>query len=140
VADKLVQVNGAYNKRLRDMGDGTFAEVVAVGGNAIVESEGTGDEAIAVSSEVASVPQRLLAVRCHLSAAPTTPGSLTITLNDATAAAYDTLLYSASMVGVTDLLWQPDGELVLNVGDTVHVAYANEDEVVFGVTITAEVL
>lgn len=34
MADKLIEVNGAYNKRLRDMGDGTFAEVVAVGGTA----------------------------------------------------------------------------------------------------------
>jgi hypothetical protein len=34
MADKLIEVNGAFNKRWKDMGDGTFAEVVAVGGTA----------------------------------------------------------------------------------------------------------
>lgn len=88
----------------------------------------------------ASVPEgsayRLMHVTLHLSAAPVTAGNLTVTLNGEGGSNYDTLLKTASMVGVTDWTWQPDTDLILLGGDAVDVAYANPDARVYGVQIT----
>jgi len=128
--DRYVNVNGAS----------TWAYLPRSGGRPVL-AVGTGSAAIAVSSVAvaAGTSQRLTAVTVHLSAAPTTAGSLTIILNANAGAAYDTLLYSVSMVGVTDLLWQPDQDIYLVAGSAIDVAYANADGRTFGVEIMSEV-
>lgn len=109
--------------------------------NPLIPATGTGSSAIAVSSAVVAVgtTQRLVFVTCHFSAAPAAAGSLTITLNANAGAAYDTLLYSASMIAVTDLVWQPDQDLYLVAGSAIDVAYANADGRTYGVQIVTEV-
>ena len=83
---------------------------------------------------------RLVSVTLHMSAAPTTSESFTITLDANAGAVYDTLLYSLdlSISSVTNLIWVPDAPLLLEGGDAVDVAYANTDGRTYGVQITAE--
>ena len=42
------------------------------------------------------------------------------------------------MVGVTDWVWIPDGEIVGVTGDAFVVAYANSDSRTYGVQLTLE--
>ena len=96
-----------------------------------------GGGAVAVSAEVpAGMAYRVISVGAHFSAAPTTAGSLTVTLDAKEGSEYDTLLQTASMVGITDWLWQPDQDLILVAGDQVDVAYANPDARTYGVRVT----
>lgn len=106
-------------------------------GASIYNFKAQGGAAIALTGPVpAGAAYRLMSVALHLSAAPASAGSLTVTLDSAAGGNYDTLLQSASMVGVTDYVWQPDTDLILYGGDAVDVAYANPDARVYGVQIT----
>jgi hypothetical protein len=80
-------------------------------------------------------PTKLNSVTVHLNAAPTSAGSLTITLDAVAGAVYDTLLYTLSMIGVTDLVYEPGTPLYLAAGDKISVAYANTDNKTYGVRI-----
>jgi hypothetical protein len=83
---------------------------------------------------------RLISVSVNFNLAPTTSENLTITLNDANGAAYDLLLYSldVSAGATTDILWQPDEELMLVGGDAVDVAYAGTDGRTYGLVYTVK--
>jgi hypothetical protein len=99
----------------------------------------TGSAAINVVGTVPAGPHyRLVGVTCNFSAAPTTSESFTITLDAKAGAAYDTLLYTInpSLLSTTDILWQPDEEIILEPDDAIDVAYANTDANVYGVQIT----
>ena len=78
---------------------------------------------------------RILAVSCNFNIAPTTSENFTITINDAIGPAYDLLLYTLdpSAAATTDILWQPNAELMLVGGDALDVAYANTDGRTWGI-------
>lgn len=103
-----------------------------------VVTAGTGDEAISVSY----APGKsfwLDAVTVHLSSAPTTAGDLTVTLDAADGAAYDTVLFSLdpSEQSDTDVVYIPDQPLLCMSGDAIAVAYTNTDGRTYGLRIIA---
>lgn len=106
-------------------------------GASVYRINATGAGAVAA---VATVPvgqcYRLLSVAAHFSAAPTSAGSLTITLDSADGGDYDVLLHTASMVGLTDYVWIPDQDICIIGNDAIRVAYSNPDASVYGVRIT----
>jgi len=104
-----------------------------------VVTAGTGDEAIAVSY----APGKsfwLDAVTVHFSAAPTTAGDLTVTLDAGDGAAYDTVLFRVDPSvdgGATDIVFTPTVPILCVEGDAIAVAYANTDGVTYGTRIVA---
>ncbi len=83
---------------------------------------------------------RLISVAVNFDIAPTTSENLTITLDDAQGNDYDLLLYTldVSAGATTDILWQPDEELMLVGGDAVDVAYAGSDARTYGLVYTVK--
>jgi len=81
---------------------------------------------------------RLVSVSCNFNAAPTTSEVFTVTLDANAGAIYDLLLYSLdpSAAATTDILWQPDEEIILEGGDAVDVQYDNTDARNYGAQIT----
>ena len=81
---------------------------------------------------------RLVSVSCNFNAAPTTSENFTITLDAFAGAVYDLLLYSLdpSAGSTTDILYQPDEEIILEGGDQIDVAFANTDARQYGAQIT----
>jgi len=104
---------------------------------ALIKEQATGAVAISLSLAAKRV-SRVMTVTLKLSAAPTTSENFTITLNALAGVAYDTLLYSVdlSASSTTALIWYPDGELWLEPGDSIDVAYTNTDTRTYGVQIT----
>jgi len=72
---------------------------------------------------------RLVRVEVHLSAAPTTSQSLTITLDAGDGATYDTLLYTndLSVTSVTDLVVEFGEGYEYEYDDEIDIAYTNTD-------------
>ena len=83
---------------------------------------------------------RLISVSVNFNLAPTTSENLTITLDDAYGNAYDLLLYTldVSAGATTDILWQPDEELMLVGGDAIDVAFVNSDARTWGLLYTVK--
>ena len=109
-------------------------------GASVFKINGTGAGNIITSLIVPpSRTYELVSVTCQFSAAPTTAGSLTITLNARGGAAYDVLLYTVdpSTTALTDIVWWPDSSTFLEGGDAIDVAYTNTDTRTYGVQITA---
>jgi hypothetical protein len=73
-------------------------------------------------------------VRVHLSAGGAAT-NLTITVDSGTAAAYDIVLLTQAMNGVTDLVWQPDRPYIFSAGDEIDIAYANGGAATYGVEV-----
>lgn len=99
----------------------------------------TGAAAIATSATVpAGESYSLISMTVHLSTAPTTAGSLTVTIDANAGAVYDTVIYSVdpSTGSVTDILYQPTYPLICEGGDIIKVAYANADGRTYGVQLT----
>ena len=99
----------------------------------------TGNAAINLSAAVpVSSAYQVISLSVHFSAAPTTAGNLTVTLNSHFGAVYDVLLYSVdpSSGAITDIFWQPDEEIDLIGGDTIDVAYTNTDVRTYGAVLT----
>jgi hypothetical protein len=108
-------------------------------GASVYKVNSTGAAAIANSATVpAGRHYRLVSVTCHFDVAPAAAGSLTVTLNANAGAGYDTLLLTTSMVGVTNLLYQPERDLIVEGGTSIDVAYANADGRTYGCQITCE--
>ena len=83
---------------------------------------------------------RLLRVELHLSAAPTTSQSFTVTLDAGDGETYDALLYSRdlSVGSVTDLV-VPFGEgYEFEPDDEIDIAYTNTDAVTYGLRTVYE--
>ena len=100
-----------------------------------ITSSGAG--AVALSSTVPSgACYRVVSVGVHLSAAPTSAGSLTVTLDSIDGPEHDLLIDTTSMIGVTDYLYLPDQDWLVIAGDAVDVAYANPDGRTYGARIT----
>ncbi len=103
----------------------------------VFKTVATGAAAIAATYIVdAGQARRLTDVHVHFNIAPAVAGNLTVTIDSGVAAAYDTLLQTASMVGLTDYLWIPAEEVWLGPADAIDVVYANADTRTYGVTIT----
>ena len=83
---------------------------------------------------------RLISVACIFDIAPVTAEDFTITLDDANGNDYDLLLYTldVSAGATTDILWQPDEELMLVPSDAVDVAYAGSDARNYGLVYTVK--
>jgi len=81
---------------------------------------------------------RLVSVSCNFAAAPTTAEDFTITLDAIAGVIFDTLLYTLdpSVAVTTDILWQPDEEIILEGGDQIDVAFDNTDAINYGAQIT----
>lgn len=73
-------------------------------------------------------------LRIHISAAPTTAGTLSLTLESVDGAAYDTVIYSIdpSTASTTDVL-NTDLDVSLIPGDSLTMTYANADLRTLGV-------
>lgn len=99
----------------------------------------TGTGALALSSGTLSDTTQVVGIFVHLSAAPTSAGSLTITLNSHLGAAYDTVLQSVDMIGVTDVFFQPEHSLRIVDGDAIDIAYANPDARTIGASIYVDI-
>ena len=97
-----------------------------------------GNAGIAATYTIPTGAYRLVSVSCVFGAAPTTSENFTITIDDALGSAYDVLLYTLdpSAAATTDIVWQPDQELMLATGDKVTVAFTNTDANVYGLTFT----
>lgn len=106
-------------------------------GRSFSKTDTSGSGAIDVSA-TSSGDSRLVSVTVHLSAAPTSAGSLTIVLNANSGSAYDTTFLSQSMVSCTSLVFMPDGDIFLEDGDAIDVDYSNPDSKTYGVQITLE--
>ncbi len=83
---------------------------------------------------------RLISVSVVFDIAPTTSENFTITLDDAFGNDYDLLLYTldVSAGATTDILWQPDEELMLVGGDAIDVAYVGTDARTYGLVFTVK--
>ena len=97
-----------------------------------------GNAGIAASYEIQPGAYRVVSVSAVFGAAPTTSENFTITVDDALGSAYDVLLYTLdpSAAATTDILWQPDDELMLVTGDKLVVNYANSDANTYGLVFT----
>jgi len=105
----------------------------------VFKVQATGNGAIELSLTVPTgYTYQIHSVFTTFDTAPTTGGNQTITLNDSSGAAYDTILDTADATAGTDIEWYPGGTLYLKGGDSLDVAYANPDFRTYGVTITAE--
>jgi hypothetical protein len=116
---------------------------VAVNSNKreIQTGRATGAAAIALSVAVpANERRRVASVMVHLSAAPNVAGDLTVTLNANAGAVYDTRLLTQDMNGLTDLVWTPDGDIFLEAGDSVDVAFANAQTRTYGAQVVLEIV
>jgi len=88
----------------------------------------------------ASGDRRLTSISLHFDTAPISSGILSITLNANVGAAYDTLLVSETMSGVSNFLFAPDYDLFLETNDAIDVAYDNSDGRTYGVQVTMEIV
>jgi len=99
----------------------------------------TGTALMAFSGTVpAGQHYRLVSVSCNFAAAPTTSENFTITFDANAGAIYDLLLYTLdpSVAATTDILWQPDEEIILEGDDQIDVAFTNTDAINYGAQIT----
>lgn len=100
---------------------------------------GTGAVSVSLDSELTSGHWAVEQLALHTNPAGGA-GSLTVTVDSAAGAAYDTLVYTKSMVGVTDVVWRAvpynDSPLILKAGDKLAVAWANAGGATWGLTIT----
>ncbi len=65
-------------------------------------------------------------IKLHLSAVATAANSLVVTQRSKLGATYDTVLLTTPMVGVADVLWQPDRPVKMNGKDRLTVAWTND--------------
>jgi hypothetical protein len=105
----------------------------------ILKFDGTGTAGLVLAAPVPiGQTYRLLSLTLNLSAAPTTSENLTVTLDAHAGAIYDTLLYALDLSAgsVSDLVWQPNPEILLEGNDVIRVAWANTDVRNWGAQLT----
>ena len=99
----------------------------------------TGTAALSFAGTVpAGWTYRLVSVSCNFNAAPTTSENFTIELDANAGPIYDLLLYTLdpSAAATSDILWQPDEEIILEGGDSIDVMFANTDARNYGAQMT----
>lgn len=95
--------------------------------------------AVAMAETFAPTSKTLVhAIQVKISAAPVAADSMTFTLDAAAGAAYDSLLLTKLMTGVTSYAYYFSPPLPLDAGDEVDIAYANTDNRTVGVRICWE--
>lgn len=87
-----------------------------------------------------SADARLLSVTARWNVAPTTSENYTITWNYPDGGEYSTLLLSEdpSVGSVTNIVYQPDGDLILADGDTLTIAHPNTDGRLIAIQVRTE--
>jgi hypothetical protein len=102
-------------------------------GNKVFRATG----AVAMASSLTVTDNYLLtSVKLTLSAAGGAAENFTVTVNSATLAAYDTIIFSQDMNVVTDLLWVPDQPVPVLNGDVLDFAYTNTNTRTYGLEVT----
>jgi len=106
---------------------------------AIYRSYATGAAAIAMAA-TPGYRFKLKAIYLHLSAAPTTSESLTVTLDSGLAAAYDTVIYKRDLTvgSLTDLYVEFGDNFIFNSDDHLDVAWTNTDTKTYGIVVVCE--
>jgi len=74
-------------------------------------------------------------LRIHLSTAPTTANDFVITCDAARGSAYDTVVFSKAMTGLTDYIWVPEDEVTFNIDDILVCTYTNTDVRTLGIEL-----
>lgn len=74
-------------------------------------------------------------LRIHLSAAPTTANDFVITLDAARGAAYDTVIFTKTLTGLTDYIWVPSEPVRFNIDDILVCTYTNTDGKTLGIEL-----
>ena len=99
---------------------------------AIYQDVATGAAAIAHTVSIGDAC-KISKVCIHFGVAPTTSENLTITLDSASGAAYDTVLLTVdpSATSATSIVWTPI-DLVLVQGDALVIEYTNTDTRTYG--------
>ncbi|MBE7462870.1 MAG: hypothetical protein HS116_05170 [Planctomycetes bacterium] len=94
----------------------------------------TGAASLAITVTPSGSEWELLALRIHLSGAAAAE-NLTITLDAAAGAAYDTVVYSKAMSGLTDVLEVFARPIPFNAGDALVIAWANGNSRTYGLEL-----
>lgn len=94
----------------------------------------TGAAAIATSL-TPTAPIVLVCVKLHLDIAGGVAENFTVTINSATAAVYDTVLFSQDMNTATDVLWLPEQPIPIVNNDVIDFAYANTNTRTYGLEV-----
>lgn len=97
--------------------------------------QATGAVAIASSLTPPNSSIVLISVKLNLSATGGAAENFTVTVNSATGAAYDTIIFSQDMNTVQDLMWLPDQPVPVLAGDVVDFAYANSNSRTYGLEV-----
>ncbi len=106
---------------------------------AISRSYATGAAAISLSI-APGYRFKLKAISLHLSAAPTTSQSLTVTLSSAYGAAYNAVIYKRdlSVGSLTDLYVEFGDNFTFEYNESLAIAYTNTDVVTYGIVAYSE--
>lgn len=130
---------GEVVEKLVDTIDTVLDNILTKVTRTITQSNATGAAAIALAVNPAAA-FKLVSMSLHLSAAPTTSQSLTVTLDSGKGAAYDTVLYSRdlSVGSVTDLYVEFGDNYVYASDDHIDVAYTNTDTRTYGIIVRTE--
>ena len=94
-------------------------------------STGTGALSLSISDIKAL---ELEEVRIHVGVAPAAVENLTITIDALAGSAYDTLIKTIAMSGVTNYIWVPDKPCLCVPGDAIAIAWTNSDGRTWGLT------
>ena len=78
---------------------------------------------------------QLVELRLHLTVAPTTSESYTITLDSGSGSAFDVVVRNRNMITRTDDDWQPSAVLRYTDGDVLVFTYANSDGRTYGLEV-----
>ena len=116
----------------------------AIAGGYIRKDTVTGAGAISLTV-TAKKATKLVSLTMHADSAATTSELLTVTLDANAGAAYDTLLYSLdlSAASTVDLALYPSdstifGDILLEAGDAIVIAFANTDTDTYGIQVTTK--
>lgn len=97
--------------------------------------QATGAAALAMSLTPVG-PLLLTSVKLNMDAVGGAAENFTVTVNSATAAVYDTILFSQDMNAVQDLFWLPEEPIPVVGNDVVDFAYANSNTNTWGLEVT----
>jgi hypothetical protein len=89
------------------------------------------------TAAMTSAGQHLQSILVHIDTAPTTAGTLTVTLDSGRGSSYDTIVYARDLLGVTDIAYTGI-DFPLDVGDRLRASYANANHRTIGVRLVLE--
>ena len=95
----------------------------------------TGAAAIAFSITPPDQAIEIIAVKLALSAAGGAAENFTVTVNSATLAAYDVVLFAQDMNAVQDLMWLPNQPVPVLNKDVIDFAYNNGNTRTYGLEV-----